>query len=110
MRWPSHIWAERDLHRREPSDPAFDRKIDRADRARLPFCEAIAEISRAPVTVATDVPLRRMALIVATLVREGTARAVRQHAARKPEFAACLEVPGDGPVAARIRHMLAAAG
>lgn len=104
-----HIWAEHDLEGGEPSDPAFNRKIARANWAQLQPCEVLAEMTNAPATIATDVPLRRMALLIATLVREGTASAFRLYAESRDAFALHLRVPGYGGASMRARGQIAAA-
>lgn len=104
-----HIWAEGALDRIALTDRDYQAGVDRADDARLAVYDLLADLTARPVTAATDVPLRRMALIFATLMREGTASAFRRYFKHQAELAACLTVPGDDPIAARIRHMLAAA-
>ena len=104
-----HIACERDLDDAGSSDAAYCTRLDAAEAAQDALCVALARITSLSTSRATDVPLRRMALIVATLVREGRASAFRRYVARRAEFAACLEVPGDGPIEARTRRMLAAA-
>ncbi len=107
--WLEHICAEQALERIDSSYRDYQRRLDEADAASLQLYDVLAEITALPAPDAMSVPLRRMAMIVAVLVREGTASAFRRYVARKPEFDAWLAVPGCGPVAARIRHMLAAA-
>ena len=105
----SHIHAERDLDRTPLADAAYQRRLDRAETAILRLYDVLAEITAVPASDATTAPLRRMALIVATLVREGTATAFRSYAENRDDFAEFLAVAGDGPVEARVRHMIAAA-
>ena len=105
----SHIHAERDLDRTSLADPAYQRRLDRADAASLRLYDVLAQLTAMPASDATTAPLRRMALIVATLVREGTATAFFRYADSRDDFAEFLAIPGDGPIEARIRHLLAAA-
>ena len=104
-----HIHAERDLDRTALADPAYQRRLDRAETAGLRLYDVLAEITAMPAPDATTAPLRRMALIVATLVREGTATAFRRYAENRDDLAEFLAVPGDGRGDARVRHMIAAA-
>lgn len=104
-----HIHAERALDRAGLGNPGYSGLLDTADAASLALYEVLAEITAMPAPDPVVLPLRRMALIIATLVREGTATAFRRYAGQRDAFAAVLAVPGDGPDAAQIRHMLAAA-
>ena len=105
----SHIHAERDLDRTSLADPAYQRRLDRAETASLRLYDVLAQLTAMPVPDETTAPLRRMALIVATLVREGSATPFRRYAESRHDFAEFLAVPGDGPLEARVRHMIAAA-
>ncbi|MGR3749640.1 hypothetical protein [Paracoccus sp. (in: a-proteobacteria)] len=104
-----HVTCEHDLDDVDLFDVAYGNWVEEADAAQTDLHDVLARMTRLSATCNTDVPLRRMALIVAVLVREGTASAFRRYVARKPEFDAWLAVPGCGPVASRVRHMLAAA-
>ena len=104
-----HIDAERDLDRTALADPAYQRRLDRAETANLRLYDVLAQLTAMPASDATTAPLRRMALIVATLVREGTAAAFHRYADSRDDLAEFLVVPGDGPVESRVRHMIAAA-
>ena len=104
-----HIWAEHDLERSTPADSGYKACLDRADGASLRVYDLLAEFTGRPVIDPTDVPLRRMSLILATLLREGSASAFRRYDERRAEIAALIACPGNNLSAARVRHMLAAA-
>ena len=104
-----HVYAERELDRTNIADPAYHSRLDLTDTTSTRLYEVLAELTAMPAPDATTAPLRRMAVIVATLVREGTAAAFRRYADNRDDLAEFLVVPGDGPIEARIRHMIAAA-
>ncbi|MCQ0971784.1 hypothetical protein MLD63_15280 [Paracoccus sp. TK19116] len=104
-----HVTAERDLAKVDAVDAAYQDKLDAADDAQDALYAELAAITALTPTCAEDVPLRRMTLILATLVREGTASAFRRYADCKPEFATYLAVPGEGTAALHVAHLLAAA-
>ena len=56
-----------------------------------------------------DLPLRRMTLLGATLVREDRGSAFIRYEALKSEFAPFFVVTGGGPAADEVRAMLASA-
>lgn len=62
-----------------------------------------------PAVDVSDAPLRRMTLLIATLIREERASAFARYAALREELAPFLQVLGDDPIAARHKDMLAAA-
>ena len=104
-----HVFAECELDSTNIADPAYHSRLDLADTTSTRLYEVLAELTAMPAPDATTAPLRRMALIVATLVREGTATAFRRYADSHDDFAEFLSVSGDGPLEARIRNMIAAA-
>lgn len=104
-----HIWAEQDMDRADLSNPTCDRVLDAAENARMALYEVLAKITALQATSAADVPLRRMALIIATLVREGTGTAFARYREHQTEFAAFLDVAGNGRAEMSVRKMIAAA-
>ncbi|MCQ0971995.1 hypothetical protein MLD63_16350 [Paracoccus sp. TK19116] len=104
-----HIWAECALDRADTADPNYPTRLKQANDASLLVYDLLAELTGRSVTAAREVPLRRMALVIATLFREGTSSAFRRYAEHRNDFSQFLAVPGNGPIESRIRHMLAAA-
>ena len=104
-----HIRAEQAVDRTDLADAACDRVLDAAEEARLALYEVLANITTLSATTAATVPLRRMALIMAILVRDGRASAFARYLDHQSEFATYLAVSGDGPTEARVGKMIAAA-
>lgn len=104
-----HIDCERDLDDVDLFDPAYRNWLDDAEAAQLRLYDALARITGAPAVTPDDVLLRRMSLLIATLVREGTAKAFHRYFQLENDFVHCMVVPGDGLDAGRMRHMLMAA-
>lgn len=104
-----HIECERDLDDVDLFDPAYRSWLDNAEAAQRRLYEALSSITGMGAVSAADVPLRRMSLLIATLVREGTAKAFRQYDRLESSFIHYMAVPGDWPDNARTQHMLAAA-
>ena len=78
------------------------------DETRATMLAVLARITSMTPGSDTDVPLLRMALLLATLVREDRAEAFRRYFEREEAFAEYLSVPGNDRHAARVRHMIEA--
>lgn len=105
-----HIACERDLDDVDLFDPAYRSWLDNAEAAQLRLYEALAWITGLAAVRAGDLPLRRMSLLIAALVREGTATAFRRYLQNQDSFGPYLSVPDHGRDSVRARLMLAAAG
>lgn len=104
-----HIACEADLEEVDLFDPAFRNWLDEADAAQDALYEVLARITGMTASCETDVPLRRMALILATLIREGRASAFCRYAENHSEFALHLRVPPNGTASLQARRLIAAA-
>ena len=78
------------------------------EATRATMLAVLARITGMTAGSDTDVPLIRMALLLATLVRENNADAFRRYFEREEAFAEYLAVPGNDRQAARVRHMIEA--
>lgn len=107
--WGEHITAERILAWTGPTDPRCGRAQARVEEALPGFHDALLAMTEATPADPLDVPLRRMVLLVATLVREGRASAFTRYETLKGNLAPFFAVPGEGPAVAEVRKMLAAA-
>ncbi|SDL75868.1 hypothetical protein [Paracoccus chinensis] len=105
----THIQCERELDEVDLWDPAYRAWLDDAETAELRLYEVLAHITSSRPASLDDAPLWRMALLIATLVREGTASAFRRYAATEAEILMHLRVPGESPAALRVRSQIAAA-
>ncbi|MBV0893500.1 hypothetical protein KTN05_17060 [Paracoccus sp. Z118] len=101
-----HIECERDLDDVDLFDPAYQNWLDDAETAQLRLYD-LASITGLAAVTPDDVPLRRMTLLIAMLVREGSAEAFRQYGRLESSFLRHMVVPGDGLGAVRTRLMLA---
>lgn len=104
-----HIHAERLFDRTGLSDTVYADRLEAVDAARGDLHDVLLRNLEMPAAAASDAPLRRMTLLIATLIREDRASAFARYAELRQDLAPFLQVSGDGPVAARLRHMLAAA-
>lgn len=107
--WGEHITAERVLAWTKPTDPCHGRAQTWAEEALPGFHRALLTMIEASPCDPLDVPLRRMTLLVATLVRENRASAFTRYETLKGDLAPFFAVPGEGPAVAEVRKMLAAA-
>lgn len=107
--WGEHITAERVLASTDPTDPRHGREQTCADKALSGFHRALLSMIKATPSDPLDTPLRRMTLLVATLVREDRASAFTRYETLKGDLAPFFVVPGEGPAVAEVRKMLAAA-
>ena len=107
--WGEHITAERVLAWTKPTDPRHGRVQAWAEEALPGFHDALLTMIEATPSYRIDVPLRRMTLLVATLVREDRASAFTRYETVKSDLAPFFVVPGEGPAVAEVRKMLAAA-
>lgn len=104
-----HIQCERELDEVDLFDPAYATWLDDAEAAQTALYEVLARITRLRPAAPADAPLWRMSLLIATLVREGTASAFRRYAETEGAFVMHLRVPGSGPAALRARGQIVAA-
>lgn len=102
-----HIRCEEGLFQSEPSDPDHERVFSDANEARAALDSVLDTITAVQGVTGTDVPLYRMAYIIHSLVRDGTAEAFR--CAAENSMALDLVVPGDDAAEVRVRKMLLAA-
>ena len=107
--WGWHVTSEKRLACTDKADPYYEASLATAESALPFFHEALLATLEMKPVVALDLPLRRMALLAATLVRENRASAFDRYLALRDEFASFFEVEGDGPVVANVRQLLAAA-
>lgn len=107
--WGEHIHAERILEWTQPADPAYGRALARAKSALPSFHDTLLNTLDALPAEPLDLPLRRMTLLLATLVRQNGASAFARYETLKGEFAPFFVVPGDGHAADEVRKMLASA-
>ena len=107
--WGEHIHAEQALTRTRAADPGAHRAQAWAESALPKFHDTLLNTLEAIPAEPLDLPLRRMTILLATLVRESRASAFVRHETLKNEFAPFFLVPGDGPAADEVRKMLAAA-
>jgi hypothetical protein len=107
--WGEHISAERVLASTEPTDPRHGRAQSLADEALSGFHRTLLSMIEAIPSDPLDIPLRRMTLLVATLVRENRASAFARYETVKADLAPFFAVSGEGPVVAEVRKMIAAA-
>ena len=104
-----HINTERFLDCTDLSDAAYADRLETAETARGDFYDILLDNLKMPAVAASDAPLRRMTLLIATLIRQDRATAFARYAELRQDLVPFLQVPGDGPIAARLREMLAAA-
>lgn len=104
-----HIHAELALNRTRPADPGFNRALAWAEGSLPRFHDTLLNTLEAVPAEPLDMPLRRMILLLATLVRENRASAFARYETLKSELAQFFLVPGDGPAADEVRKMLASA-
>lgn len=107
--WGEHIHAERALNRTRPSDPGYGRALEWAEGSLPKFHDTLPNTLEAIPAEPLDLPLRRMTLLLATLVRQNGASAFARYETLKGKFAPFFVVPGDGPAADEVRKMLASA-
>lgn len=107
--WGEHIHAERALNRTRPSDPGYGRALEWAEGSLPKFHDTLLNTLEAIPAEPLDLPLRRMTILLATVVRENRASAFDRYETLKSELAPFFLVPGDGPAADEVRKMLAAA-
>lgn len=107
--WGDHITAQRILEWTDPADPGYDRAAAWAESALPSFHQTLLNTLEAAPKEPLDLPLRRMTLLVATLVRKERASALTRYEELKNDFAAFFVVTGDGPAADEVRAMLASA-
>ncbi|WP_330448597.1 hypothetical protein FLP41_16005 [Paracoccus marcusii] len=104
-----HITAQRILEWTDPEDPGYGPALARAEEALPGFHNTLLNTLEATPNEPLDLPLRRMTLLLATLVREDLAGALVRCEELKSEFAPFFVVPGNGPAADEVRQMLASA-
>lgn len=107
--WGEHIHAEQVLTRTRPADPGYGRALAWAESSLPKFHDTLLNTLEAIPAEPLDLPLRRMTILLATLVRENRASAFDRHETLKSELAPFFLVPGDGPAADEVRKMLASA-
>lgn len=107
--WGEHITAQRILEWTDPADPGYDRAAAWAEMTLPSFHQILLNTLEAAPKEPLDLPLRRMTLLVATLVRENRASALTRYEELKNDFAPFFVVMGDGPAADEVRAMLASA-
>lgn len=107
--WGWHVTSEKSLACTDEADPHYEASLASAESALPLFHEALLAMLEMKPVVALDMPLHRMVLLAATLVRENRASAFDRYLALQDEFAPFFEVEGDGPVVANVRQLLAAA-
>lgn len=107
--WGEHIHAERILEWTQPADPLYGRALARAKSALPSFHDTLLNTLDALPAEPLDMPLRRVTILLATLVREKRASAIIRYEKLKDEFAPFFVVSGDGPAAEEVRKMLASA-
>ncbi|MEE2860079.1 MAG: hypothetical protein ACU0HS_17660 [Paracoccus sp. (in: a-proteobacteria)] len=107
--WGEHITAQRILEWTDPADPGYERAAAWAEMALPSFHQTLLNALEAAPKEPLDLPLRRMTLLVATLVREDRGSAFIRYEALKSEFAPFFVVTGGGPAADEVRAMLASA-
>lgn len=104
-----HLACQRDLDDVDPFDPAYRIWLDDAEAAHMRLYESLAFITGLLSECAEDVPLQRMSLLIATLIREESPKAFRRYLELENSFVGCMDVPGGSRNAKHARHMLAAA-
>jgi len=107
--WGRHVTSEKSLACTAVTDPYHEARLASAEIALPLFHEALLATLEVPPQVASDGPLRRMALLAATLVRENRASAFDRYLALHDEFALFFAVEGCGPAADNVRQLLAGA-
>lgn len=107
--WGWHVTSEKSLACTDEADPYYEARLASAESALPLFHEVLLAMLEMKPAIALDMPLRRMVLLAATLVRENRATAFDRYLALRNEFAPFFEVEGDGPVVANVRQLLAAA-
>lgn len=108
--WGEHIHAERALNRTRPADPGYGRALAWAESSLPKFHDTLLNTLEAVPAEPLDLPLRRMTILLATLVREERASVFIRYETLRGEFAPFFAVSGDGPSADEVRKMLASAG
>lgn len=103
-----HINDERSLDRTALSEATYPNRLERTESTRSELYDVLLACLEARATE-VDKPLRRMTLVIATLIREERGPAFSRYAELRNSIASFLEVPGDGPIATRLSEMLAAA-
>ncbi|WCQ98630.1 hypothetical protein [Paracoccus aestuarii] len=103
-----HIHAQGDLDRTDLSDAGYADRLEKAETEREKLYDILLDNLQMRATE-PDAPLRRMSLLIATLIRGERASAFARYAALREDLAPFLHVHGDDPIAARHRDMLAAA-
>ncbi len=104
-----HIHAERLLDQTDVLDAAYVDRLEKAEEERGELHDVLLRNLKIPAVDASDAPLRRMTLLIATLIREERASAFARYAELREDLAPFLRVLGDDPIAARHKDMLAAA-
>lgn len=107
--WGEHIAAKRVLALTESTDPRHELTQAWAEEALPGFRDALLAMIEAVPSSPLDAPLRRMTLLVATLVREDRASAFTRYETLKGDLAPFFVVPGESPAVTEVRKMLAAA-
>lgn len=107
--WGWHVTSEKSLACTDQADPYYEARLASAESALPLFHEALLATLEMKPAIALDMPLRRMALLAATLVRENRAAAFDRYLGLQGEFAPFFTVAGDGVAAANVRQLLAAA-
>ncbi|WDA11819.1 hypothetical protein [Paracoccus marcusii] len=105
--WGEHIHAEQALTR--AADPGARHALAWAESSLPKFHDTLLNTLEAIPAEPLDLPLRRMTILLATLVRENRASAFDRYETLKSELAPFFLVPGDGAAADEVRKMLAAA-
>ena len=103
-----HLFAQDRLVRSGDDHMRSDDLHTEVDETRATMLAVLARITGMTAGSDTDMPLLRMALLLATLVREDRAEAFRRYFEREEAFAEYLHVPGNDRQAARVRHMIEA--
>lgn len=107
--WGDYITAQRILEWTDPADPGYSPALAWAEMALPSFHETLLNTLEAIPNEALDLPLRRMTLLVATLVRGDPASLFARYEELKSQFAPFFVVTGEGPAADEVRKMLASA-
>jgi len=107
--WGDHITAQRILEWTDPADPGYGPALAWAEMALPSFHKTLLNTLEATPEEPLDLPLCRMTLLVATLIREDRAFAISHFEALQSEFAPFFVVTGEGPAANEVRKMLASA-
>lgn len=107
--WGEHIHAELALNRTRPADHGAGRALAWAESSLPKFHDTLLNTLNAIPAEPLDMPLRRVTILLATLVRENRASAFARYETLKSDLAPFFFVPGDGPAADEVRKMLAAA-